>query len=158
MSRSDFHRLVLVVACLSCGAIARDVPTTNEPAPDAIPVAAAARPTPEQATAQRGLVAAARETWEVLQLRMEAGEAMTPTFVELIGQASRRLYLAELGTAEDKAARDKALEDHLGRTKALHAVMTKRFEAGLDASRVQVAQANYFLREAELWVAQAKTK
>jgi hypothetical protein len=33
-------------------------------------------------------------------------------------------------------------------------MLTKRLEVGLDVSRVQVAQAMYFLREAELWVVQ----
>ena len=114
--------------------------------------------TAAEANARVALAAAAREAWDVLQLRVEAGEALTPTFVELIGQASRRLCLAEREASEEKAPKAKALGEHLDRMKQLHAILDQRFKLGVDVSRVQVAQATYFVREAELWVAQSPAR
>ena len=114
----------------------------------------AARPTPAETAAHRELVVAARDAWDVLWLRVEAGEALTPTFVELVCQSSRRLCFAERETAKGQAPLGKSLREHLERMKTLHAMLDHRFRTGLDVSRLQVAQAKYFLREAELWVAQ----
>ncbi len=111
-------------------------------------------PTDAEKAARRALVDAAREAWETLQQRVEAGEAVTPSLVELVCQASRRWCLAEVEDAGDDAARAKARSKHVDRIKAFHDMLTNRFQAGLDVSRIQVAQATYFLREAELWVAQ----
>jgi hypothetical protein len=116
------------------------------------------RPTEAEKAARRALVDAAREAWETLQQRVDAGEAVTPSLVELVCQASRRWCLAEIDDAADDATRDNARSKHVERIKAFHDMLTKRFQAGLDVSRVQVAQATYFLREAELWVAQAAKK
>ena len=102
-------------------------------------------------TERRALADAAQAVWEALRLRLEAGEAMTPSFVEMVCQASRRWCLAEIDDAADDGARDK----HVDRIKSFHEMLSKRFETGLDVSRVQIAQAAYFLREAELWAAQA---
>ena len=46
----------------------------------------------------------------------------------------------------------------LDRITTLHATLDRRFKFGEDVSRVQVAQATYFLREAELWVAQSRAE
>jgi hypothetical protein len=91
---------------------------------------------------------------ETLQQRLEAGEAVTPSVVELMCQASRRWCLAEIDDVSVDATPDKARANHLDRIKSFHAMLTKRLEVGLDVSSVQVAQATYFLREAELWVVQ----
>ena len=150
-----------VVFLLTCVVVAANVTKLRaaDEASSAVQIVPPARgeqrPTDAKKAARRALVDAAREAWEGLRLRLEAGEAITPSLVELVCQASRRWCLAEIDNAADDAARDKARGGHLDRIKSFHELLMKRFQAGLDVSRVQVAQATYFLREAELWVARA---
>jgi hypothetical protein len=112
------------------------------------------RPRPDPA-ARRPLADAAWELWAALDARFQAGEAAPPGFIESLCQASRRVALTRRAAAPDAAARNEAVREHVDRMTKLHAAMDQRFNAGLDVSRVQVAQAMYFLCEAELWAAQA---
>jgi hypothetical protein len=106
--------------------------------------------------AREGMRDAARETIKALQERTDAGEAMTPAFIDLLSDASRRLCLAEEAVAADNVSRTKPLNDHLDRAKKLHAMLDQRYRAGIDVSRVQLSQAKYSVSEAELWIAQGK--
>ena len=154
---------LVLQAALSAPAPAADPAPTPATDPAATPAAQAAAQvqrepdaTAAQNAARRAMADAARETLAALQERLDAGEALTPSMIELQCQSSRRLCLAEQAIAGDKVGREKAAAEHLGRTKTYHLVLVQRWKAGLDVSRVQVTQALYFLREAELWVAEAK--
>jgi hypothetical protein len=105
---------------------------------------------------RREVAAAAADVNKALVERMEAGEAMTPTFVELMFEWSRRTYAADAAAAATKDGRAKAAANHLDRVQALYRIIHARFLQGLDVSRVQEAQATYYLREAELWVAESQ--
>jgi hypothetical protein len=111
-----------------------------------------------EAAAREALVESATVAWRESKKRADAGEAMTPTFVELLCQSSRRLCRAEQLARPAKDARVKSAQEHLDRMKPLHDTLDQRFKAGVDVSAVQVAQAMYFLREAELWVAQSSAE
>ena len=76
----------------------------------------------------------------------------------MVCDASRRLYAAEVGADAAKDVTLPSARDHLSRVKQIHSIIEQRLKAGLDVSRVQLAQATYFLREAELWLAQAGAK
>ena len=111
-----------------------------------------------EAAAREALVEAARVAWRESKKRADAGEAMTPTFVELMCQSSRRLCRAEQLARPAKEARIKSAQEHLDRMKPLHDTLDQRLKAGIDVSAVQVKQAKYFVREAELWVAQSRAE
>jgi hypothetical protein len=115
----------------------------------------APKPAPPQAAA---VAAAAADVLKGLNERMEAGEAMTPSFADLMFEWSRRVHDAQIAAAPAKDLRVKAAQEHLARVRDLHRTLEQRFRAGLDVSRVQVAQATYYLREAEMWVFQAQAE
>jgi uncharacterized Zn finger protein len=148
-----FGRIFTALLCVSIALLVTRVPGDAVANQDPPPADAARARASKQAMRD-----AARDVVKALEERTEAGEAMTPAFIELMSAASRRLCFAEEATAADKDAWAKALKDHLDRAKALHAMLDQRFRAGLDVSRVQLAQAKYSLSEAELWVAQGKAK
>ena len=105
---------------------------------------------------RREAATAAADVHKALTERMDAGEAMTPQYVELMFEWSRRVYQSSVEADGGREAKAQAAREHLGRVKDLHDRLTIRFGQGLDISRVQVAQATYYLREAELWVAEAQ--
>jgi hypothetical protein len=107
---------------------------------------------------RREVAAAAADVHKALVQRMEAGEAMTPTFVELMFEWSRRVYQSAVAADAGKDARAQAAREHLERVTDLYRTLNARFGQGLDVSRVQAAQATYYLREAELWVAEAQAR
>lgn len=105
---------------------------------------------------RREVAAAAADVNKALAERMDAGEALTPTFVELMFEWSRRTYAAEAAKTPTKDGRAKAAASHFDRVQALYRIIHARFIQGLDVSRVQEAQATYYLREGELWVAESQ--
>ena len=135
---------LLAVTALTCLA-ARNA-ASGQGAPKAAPPQGAA------------VAAAAADVFKALGERMEAGEPLTPTFTELMFEWSRRAHNAQVAAAPAKDLRIKAAQEHLARVRDLHRVVEQRFRAGLDVSRVQVAQATYYLREAELWLLQAQAE
>ena len=116
------------------------------------------RPTPAEVAAGVALVTAAREAWTELQERADSGEAQRPWFIESVCESSRRLCIVECAYGEAEAIRAQALASHHGRMQKLHAALERAFDAGENVSRVQVSQALCFLREAQLWVAEARGK
>ena len=107
---------------------------------------------PEHQGKRQELVRHSRQTLAVQQQRMEGSEALTPAFIELLCEWSRRVCRAEMAVAGGNAARRKAADEHSSRMKELHSTLKDRFEKGIDVSRVQVSQARYFVAEAELWL------
>ena len=105
---------------------------------------------------RREISDAAADVVKSLRQRVDAGEALTPTLVEVMFEWSRRVYLSGVAADPARDARAQAAREHLARVKELHQVLEARFQQGIDVSRVQVAQATYYLREAELWVAEAQ--
>jgi hypothetical protein len=140
-------------------AVARAAADRPDPLPqDDPPRSDAAAESAEEAKARAGMLEAARALWKSLEQRVEADEPLTPEFVDLLCGVSRRLYFSEVAGATAKDARLKSANAHLVRMQHLHDLIDKRFRAGLDVSRVQLAQATYFLREAGLWVARESKK
>jgi hypothetical protein len=119
---------------------------------------AQAQPKPAPAEQSAALAAAAADVLQVLSLRLEAGEPLTPSFVELQCEWSRRAYFAQVAAMPAKEARVKAAKEHLARVEGLRALLEGRFRQGLDVSRVQIAQATYYVREAELWLTRAQAE
>ena len=107
---------------------------------------------------RREAAAAAAGVHKALTERMEAGEALTPTFVDLMFEWSRRVYQSSVAADAGRDARAQAAREHLERVKDLYRTLNARFDQGLDVSRVQSAQATYYLREAELWVAETQAQ
>ena len=92
--------------------------------------------------AARGHVA---QLWK----RKDTGEPLTPEFVQGLCVWSQRLMWAEKNSGNgDDLAGVKAR--HMRRMRDLHAELKKRFDEDRDVSRIQVSQAAYVLREAEL--------
>ena len=98
-------------------------------------------------------VKAAMEVVAVIDQRLEAGEALTPTMVELKAVAQRRVAEARIDAATSREERLKAAREHIEQIRAFAEILKKRYEAGLDVSRVQLAQANYYVADAEYVVA-----
>ena len=105
---------------------------------------------------RREVAAAAADVNKALVERMEAGEALTPTFVDLMFEWSRRQYQSSVTADAGREAKAQAAREHLKRADDLYRTLNARFINGLDVSRVQVSQAKYYLREAELWVAESQ--
>jgi hypothetical protein len=93
-----------------------------------------------------------------LLARLHADEPLTPEFVERMCESSRKLCAAEVAAEPVQPFRVKALRNHLARMTSFHSILEARFKAGLDVSRVQMAQVSYFVREAETWLARAREK
>jgi hypothetical protein len=91
--------------------------------------------------------AAARDYYAWLHEREDAGEQITPGFVELKCQWSRRGCLAEPDAAPDREARRVAIDAHIARL--------TRFADGLRSARHRPAAATapveYFILEANSW-------
>ena len=98
-------------------------------------------------------VKAAMEVVATIDQRLEAGEALTPSMVELKGAAQRRVVEARIDAAATREERLKAAREHIEQVRAFAEILKKRYEVGLDVSRVQLAQANYYVADAEYVVA-----
>ena len=98
-------------------------------------------------------VKAAMEVVVTIDQRLDAGEALTPTMVELKAAAQRRVAEARIDAATSHGERLKAAREHIEQVRAFADILEKRYEAGLDVSRVQLAQANYYVADAEYVVA-----
>jgi hypothetical protein len=120
------------------------------------PASGQADPKPAASPQSAAVAAAASDVLKALNERIGAGEALTPSFAELMFEWSRRVHNAQVAAAPAKDLRLKSAQEHLARVRDLHRIIEQRFRAGLDVSRVQVAQATYYLREAEMWVMQAQ--
>jgi outer membrane protein TolC len=64
---------------------------------------------------------------------------------------------AQQDSSDKKADRLAALEGHLGRMKDLRKITEERYTLG-HAIQADVLAADYYIAEATLWLAQAKTK
>jgi hypothetical protein len=110
-------------------------------------------PTPLNALAQQR-VRAAEEVVKGLDLRGQAGEALTPTFVELVRQWENRLVEARLAAAVNDDQRTAAIQFQIARAK--HRIEfiqnVKDLNAGL---WLQMAQ--YDLADAEFRLAELRT-
>jgi hypothetical protein len=106
--------------------------------------------TAQSVAAERGAMAgAARAEVSSLWKRKDAGQMTAPESVHAMCAWFRRLRLLE---QHSRGANDPAIrpDDHLRRMRALYADLKRRFDEGVDVSMVEVREAAYFLREAEL--------
>ena len=108
----------------------------------------------------KSLAAAAAEVTNTLRQRTEAGEALTPDWVQLVCDWSRRRCRLEAAAAVDHASYVTAARAHRDRMEELHRLLHPRFIYDPDnpVSRVAEAITEYHLREAELWLARAEAK
>src|SRR5687768_15363551 len=103
-------------------------------------------------------VKAARDVVASLDQRIEAGEAQTPTMLDLQALSYKRLAQAEMAAAPDNAGRVEAAGQYLRRCEQLLKVTDSRFRHGLDASRFQLEQARYHLADAKVTLAEAMAR
>jgi hypothetical protein len=96
-----------------------------------------------------GMAIAAIRYCDFLWRRYETGAEPTIEFVEQLCQWSRRADRSGELRGHPPEMPPSAVE-HLRRMRDLHADLKKRFDDDRDVSRIQVSQAAYFLREAEL--------
>lgn len=101
-------------------------------------------------------VKAAEEIVAKVNERMQAGEPMTPTFIDLLGTFHRRLADSRIELATDHESRLKAAEQYVEQSTRLLGVVKKRFDAGVEVSRIQLAQAEYYVADAECLLAKLK--
>jgi hypothetical protein len=106
------------------------------------------------------LAAAAAQVTNTLRQRTEAGEALTPEFVQLVCDWSVRLCRLEAAAAVDHASYVAAAREHLDRMQELHRLVHPRevYDPDNPASRVPQVIAEFHVREAELWLARAEAK
>ncbi len=90
----------------------------------------------------------ARDMVNALNTRWDADAPLTPEFLEMNCEWSRRLRDAELRIAHDEDRRRAAAEAHLKRVRDIH----ERLHGILDAefTRLHLATVEYHLREARL--------
>jgi hypothetical protein len=82
---------------------------------------------------------------------------VTMTTAEQVYGWSVRWLEAQRGAGGEKAEHIKALEDHLNRMKDLQRQVERMYTGGL-VPRLEVAGTQFYLTEAELWLARAKAK
>jgi hypothetical protein len=105
-------------------------------------------PTDRAAQLRRAMAGAAGAHVATLWRQKEAEGSLTPERVDSMCTWSARLRDAE--SAASPAIAADAHRRHADRMRALFADLKRRFDEGADVSMVQVTQAAYFLREAEL--------
>jgi beta-lactamase regulating signal transducer with metallopeptidase domain len=109
---------------------------------DVIQVARASAPSTQpladEHAALQAQVAAQQALVDALKQRQEAGEALTPTFVQLMLDAQMRLTEAKFEAAADELARGAAYQRLLAAQEQLRDVLQKRL--GQDVTRVQLSQ------------------
>ena len=93
-----------------------------------------------------------------LNARLQAGEAQTPTFIELQTASLRRLAEARIDATNDRNAQIKAVEEYVRGVRETATILQKRFDAGVDVSRVQVAQGQYHVADAEYLLAKLQAR
>jgi RNA polymerase sigma factor (sigma-70 family) len=101
-------------------------------------------------------VRAAEAVVQSLARRQEAGEPLTPEYIELKSVAQRRLTEARMEAAGSPAARAQAAEQGVEQSRANLKIVKARFDAGLDVSDVQVRQAEYYVADAEYVLAKVR--
>jgi hypothetical protein len=102
---------------------------------------------------RRAMNDAARRHFASLRKRRESDEPLSIEFVEELCDWSDKVCRADEATRGDRDGETTptAREDHLRRMRDLYADLKKRLdENDADVTRIQVSQAAYFLREAEL--------
>jgi hypothetical protein len=95
----------------------------------------------------------ARRAYEASVAALATGKADA----EKVYLWSRRLLEAQQDSSDKKADRLAALEGHLGRMKDLRKISEERYKQGA-AIHADVVATDYYVAEATLWLAQAKTK
>ena len=120
--------------------------------PPAPPDAPQAKPGDAEATAAGE---ARAETGRLLH-RLRTLEPVSPAFVERICQSSRRLWVAQSAAEPTKFDRVQAAREHLSRMKSFHQRLDTISKAEIEEVPLQLAQVAYFVREAELWLAEAR--
>ena len=130
----------------------------QQQAPQAQPPAQKAAPDAALRELYRERVKAARDVVKVIEQRVEAGEALTPTMIDLQAQSFLRLAEAEMAAADDNAGRVTAAGQYVRRCEHILKVVDSRFQAGLDASMVQVNQAKYHVADAKVRLAETMAR
>ena len=103
-------------------------------------------------------VKAARDVLASIDQRLEAGEALGPSMLDLQATSFKRLADAEIAAAADKGGRIEAAGQHVRRCEELLTITDTRFKAGLDTSKVQLDQAKYHLADAKVMLAEAMVR
>jgi len=150
--------LVAVTTVVGTGTavtVSRGMATAQGPSVPAAGGVAAAAAMREKAAAR---VKWAEEVVKHLNARAEAGEAQTPSFIELKTVSLRRLAEARVDAAEDRETQLKAAEECVKQVRESADVLRKRFEAGVDVSRVTVAQGEYHVADAEYFLAKLQAR
>jgi hypothetical protein len=111
-------------------------------------------PQTQPATLRADVAAKAKAVFEMLRERRSNGEPLTPSFVDLYCNWSRKMALAQRDAATSKAEKIAALEDHLRRMKNESRVVV--FDAGPHGFELQNAIGEYYADEAAALVAEAK--
>jgi hypothetical protein len=96
-------------------------------------------------------LAAAKEVLAALDVRIQAGEALTPTFLDVQATWYKRECEAALDAAADRAGRIAAVQAYHERADKL--LMTLKSRVGQDITRVQLLQGEYLLADAKYWLA-----
>ena len=110
-------------------------------------------PRPEPTDAERKAATEAHAEAVKLVARLRADEPLTPEFVERMCQSSRKVWASQDASEPTPFDRVQAARDHLFRMKTFREKMVALDKAGVESLPVQIAQASYFIHEAELWLA-----
>jgi hypothetical protein len=119
----------------------------------AAPSRAQADESPSVADLMKAKAETARRAYEAAVEALAAGKADA----ERVYLWSRRLLEAEQDSSDKKADRLTALEEHHSRMKDLWKVTQERYKQG-HAIFADVVATDYYVAEATLWLARAKTK
>lgn len=95
------------------------------------------------------LAAAAADVYAWLQRRHDAGEQITPGFVQMLFEWSRRWCLAELDAASTALEKQASIDRHIKRLTSFKVISSRHPREDIIAMF-----STYFVREAELWRAE----
>lgn len=98
---------------------------------------------------------AARQTLNALMEAYRTGNG--PVDVEKVYLWSRRVLEAQRDISSKKADQLAAIEEHLARMKGWRENAAKRYKAG-QGTHAEVSAMEFFVTQAELWLAQANAK
>ena len=101
-------------------------------------------------------VRAAEKVLDALEARLQGGDVITPSFLDLQAGWMRRLAEARLDATDDPAARARATEQYAQQCRDMLAILERR--RGQDVSNVQRAQGEYHLADAEYVLAKMQKK
>jgi hypothetical protein len=110
----------------------------------------------DAAPSERALADVGREFKRQIRERMRAGEPLTPTFMRDTCEWSRRVCLADVAAATDKAAKERSTADHLDTTKGMVEVLINREPWNPELPPYVFAQMRFYEEEAKLWDARVK--